>query len=62
MRRPSALTCGGAPPATSIDVRLVGLTNVMRQIGIARRGAATPMAGGGPAGQRYLRLMFAAAF
>jgi len=40
----------------------VGLTNVMRQIGIARRGAATPMAGGGPAGQRYLRLMFAAAF
>ena len=36
--RPSALTGGGAPPATSIDVHLAGLTNVMRQVGIARHG------------------------
>ena len=36
--RPSALSSGGSPaPATSIDVPLVGLTNVVCQVGIAQR-------------------------
>jgi aspartate/methionine/tyrosine aminotransferase len=43
------------------DTARLGLTPAEGSARLSERGrvAATPMAGGGPAGQRYLRLMFA---